>query len=66
MTKYDNFNNGYKNLYESNWNYFDKIYKSFKYKIAQDSKYKQLNHYHVAPDLNPHIYIPSSGEHKFY
>ena len=45
---------------------FDKIYKSFKYKIAQDSKYKQLNHYHVAPDLNPHIYIPSSGEHKFY
>ena len=45
---------------------FHKIYKSFKYQITQDSKYKQLNHYYVAPNLKPHVYKSLPGEHEFY
>jgi len=43
---------------------FDKIYKSFKYKITHNAQYKQLNHYYVAPNLELHEY--RYVEHKFY
>jgi len=44
---------------------FNNIYKSFQYKITNDSQYKKLNYYFVAPDLIPRIYN-KRVKHKFY